>query len=1052
MKVRRVILLSAVLSAMPLSAAFHSADSLVVDMFRNDPAMPALPDIQDGYGAAFRDLDGDSRPDLYLVCFRNLNRVLLNPGTSERFTDATIRSGLGGDLMSRARHNLELGTAAFDFDNDGDGDVLIAGWDGTARIFRNDGNLRFADLGGLLPPVSDAWDVNDAAVCDVNRDGRLDLFLTDEHHGNHLLISAGNGRYEDRTRWAGLQSEGISQCAAFSDIDRDGDMDLFVTRWFLPSLFYRNLGDGRFRKIEMSLAVSTLPQVANGAGFGDIDNDGDFDLFVANRNGWNFLYLNGTAAGDSNWVFRDGAEAWGLSEPGCFYGGVFADFNQDGRLDLYVTAIGSDRVYLNRKNRFEKVYSETFAPGQVKSYSTGAAAADFDRDGDLDLFVANKDTFARFFVNPAEWPSVRLRMHGVQSNRDAVGCRVDFYRPPQFGEKPVLLGSREISGRGGYLSSSDTEVHFGLGPESTVDARVHFPSGRVAVLTGLAGGRVYEVEECPLLQRAALRAWRRAIRLFHSRDFWTQAALMAAFLCQAGLLLRLGLKRYGWKPGATAGMLGFFFLTALFAVSILQPLGRNRAFTAMNLLGALSILVAAFYSERTARYRRMRRRYHSILLNLGRQIVHIHDDHELMKTVVDHIAKDTEFTTSSAWIADETGRAFRLAASGGMEQAKDLIACKDWWPQMKKTLLNAAWIRDSRPQGLEKLFLAAGARILIPIKREDRLFGLLALCASGPVKSLSSEDAAIFTSVADQAAVALENNRFVRQSNDMVKQLTEARLREEYLKKLETANASLDSKNRELSRLYDELKQAEILLVHSEKMASLGQLVAGLSHELNNPVGFIYANMKQLRAYIARIEGVLRDRDMQSAGSLLEDIESLIRETEKGSEVLKKLVENLKDFSHLDRAEWEEADIHEGIESCLVILQYELRDRIEVVRRFEADGRIQCRPGHLNQVFMNLLSNAAQAIQGKGRIDIETQDRGEDILIAIRDNGRGIPEENQGKIFDPFFTTKPVGQGMGLGLAISYSIVKSHGGRITFESGEGGGSVFRLVLPRKRTG
>lgn len=1049
--VRSIFLLFAILNAMPLFAAFHSADSLAVSMFRSEPLVAAVPDIHDGYGAAFRDLDGDWKPDIYLVCFRSLNRLLLNRGPAARFTDATIRSGLGGDLMPRAKHNLELGTAVFDFDNDGDSDVMITGWDSTARMFRNNGELQFEDLGGLLPPVSNAWDVNDAAVCDVDRDGRLDILLTDEHHGNHLLIQTGDGRYEDRTASSGLQSEGISQCAAFSDIDRDGDMDLFVTRWFLPSLFYRNLGDGRFRKMELTLPVSSRPQVANGASFGDIDNDGDFDLFVANRNGRNFLYLNETAAGDSHWVFLDAGGQWGLSEPGCSYGGLFADLDQDGRLDLYVTAIGSDRAYLNRKNRFERIYAEVFAPGQVKSYSTGAACADFDSDGDLDLFVANKDTFARFFVNPAEWPSVRLRIHGVQSNRDAVGCRVEFYRPPEFGERPVLLGSREVSGRGGYLSSSDPEVHFGLGPESTVDARIFFPSGRTLELKGLKGGAVYEIEECPLLQRSALRTWRKTVRLSHSRDFLLQSALAVVFLFQAGLCIHLGLKRYSWKPGPMAGILAGFFLTALLAVSILQPLGRNRVFTAVNLLAALCILVTVFYFERTARYRRMRRRYHSILLDLGRQIVHIHDDRELMKTIVGHIARDTEFTLCRAWIADESGRAFRLAASSGGQPAADTVPCEDRWPVMEKTLLEASWIRDSRPRGLETLFTASQARLLIPIKRANRLLGMLTLGSAGPVRSLSSEDAAIFTSLADQAAVALENNLFIRRSNEMVQQLTEARLREEYLKKLEAANAALDLKNRELGRLYDDLKQAELLLVHSEKMASLGQLVAGLSHELNNPVGFIYANMKQLRAYISRIEGGLRGRDVQSASDLLPDIESLIRETEKGSEALKKLIENLKDFSHLDRAEWEEADIHEGIESCLVILQYELRDRIEVIRRFGSHGRIECRPGHLNQVFMNLLSNAAQAIQGRGRIEIETKDQGNDVLVSIRDNGRGIPKGIRDKIFDPFFTTKPVGEGVGLGLAISYSIVKSHGGRITFESDEGKGSVFLIMLPRKRS-
>ena len=230
-------------------------------------------------------------------------------------------------------------------------------------------------------------------------------------------------------------------------------------------------------------------------------------------------------------------------------------------------------------------------------------------------------------------------------------------------------------------------------------------------------------------------------------------------------------------------------------------------------------------------------------------------------------------------------------------------------------------------------------------------------------------------------AIALENIAYIRQSNEMIKKITAAQLREKYLRELEATNANLDAKNRELQKLYNELKNTQSQLIHSEKMASLGQLVAGISHELNNPISFIYANVKQLKSYHKHIEGLLyklqqphktADKDARSIHKLLPDLKGLIEDTVHGSRIIKELVENLRKFSHLDQAEWKKSNIHEGIETSLMILKPQLKDRIHIHKDYQAGGIIECNIGQLNQVFLNCLANASQAISEKGNIWIST--------------------------------------------------------------------------------
>ncbi len=270
-------------------------------------------------------------------------------------------------------------------------------------------------------------------------------------------------------------------------------------------------------------------------------------------------------------------------------------------------------------------------------------------------------------------------------------------------------------------------------------------------------------------------------------------------------------------------------------------------------------------------------------------------------------------------------------------------------------------------------------------------------------------------------------------------------------------------------QLNTKLEEAQNQLLQSEKMASLGQLAAGVAHELNNPIGFVHSNLGTLENYLKDIFDITKafDAVMASASAvndfsavaalkkerdfdfIHDDIFTLMTESKDGLQRIRKIVQNLKDFSHVGDTNWTWADVHVGLESTLTIVWNELKYKCQVIKNFAPDlPRIYCLPSQLNQVFMNLLVNAAQAIETRGDITISTAREGEAaISISIRDTGQGIAEDNMKKLFEPFFTTKPVGKGTGLGLSIAYGIINKHHGTIRVESQLGVGTTFRIVLP-----
>jgi two-component system, NtrC family, sensor kinase len=305
------------------------------------------------------------------------------------------------------------------------------------------------------------------------------------------------------------------------------------------------------------------------------------------------------------------------------------------------------------------------------------------------------------------------------------------------------------------------------------------------------------------------------------------------------------------------------------------------------------------------------------------------------------------------------------------------------------------------------------------------------------------------------------------------------------MKELEIKNGLLNQFNEVLEQKVvartTELQQAQLQVIQQEKLSSLGQMVAGVAHEINNPINFIYGNISHANQYIGDLfdliqtwqksqsdipQSVQRKLEEIDLDFLQADLPKTLNSMYVGADRIREIVSSLRNFSRLDEAEYKTVDIHAGIDSTLMILQHRLREGsdgqlIKVIKQYGDLPLIDCYPGQLNQVFMNLLSNSIDALweYNEGRlqqglavnpsqITIQTTIAGDRVCIRITDNGAGIPEKLQSKIFDPFFTSKPVGKGTGLGLSISHQIiVERHGGKIGFSSAPGQGTEFLIEIP-----
>lgn len=272
----------------------------------------------------------------------------------------------------------------------------------------------------------------------------------------------------------------------------------------------------------------------------------------------------------------------------------------------------------------------------------------------------------------------------------------------------------------------------------------------------------------------------------------------------------------------------------------------------------------------------------------------------------------------------------------------------------------------------------------------------------------------------------------------------------------------------ELQNTVNKLQAAQDQLLQSDKLASIGQLAAGVAHEINNPIGFVNSNLSTLSNYINDLLSIIEtyeSLESETAHSatnwekarevkqrlqldfLKADIPDLLKESLNGLQRVKEIVNDLKNFSYVHEVHWQTADLHQGLDSTLNLLSNELKYKAELVKNYGSLPQVECIPPQLNQVFLNLLVNAIQSLAERGVITISTGTRDDKVWVSISDNGQGISPENLKRIFDPFFTTKPIGKGTGLGLSLSYSIIQKHHGKIEVQSTVGVGTCFTITLP-----
>jgi signal transduction histidine kinase len=305
--------------------------------------------------------------------------------------------------------------------------------------------------------------------------------------------------------------------------------------------------------------------------------------------------------------------------------------------------------------------------------------------------------------------------------------------------------------------------------------------------------------------------------------------------------------------------------------------------------------------------------------------------------------------------------------------------------------------------------------LIFPLEMHGEVIGLIHFFSYSKEFDLSPKDIATIQTYASQVSTAIHNSRLYQELHD---------------------------EKQNLEELNRELQSAQLQLIQSEKMASLGQLTAGIAHEINNPLSFVINN----HFLISDIAGSLKGSQIPDPEKL-EDLGLLVSKSRNGLGRIKNIVNNLRSFSRLDEGEDKLVDLNECIESTLGILEHLFKPPVYLDKKMGKIPMVKGSGGKLNQVFMNLIVNGIDALEGEGTITLETFEEDGSVKAVIRDNGAGIPQEIQNRIFDPFFTTKEVGKGTGLGLSISYGIIEKHGGKIRMESSEGEGTAFYLSLP-----
>ena len=499
---------------------------------------------------------------------------------------------------------------------------------------------------------------------------------------------------------------------------------------------------------------------------------------------------------------------------------------------------------------------------------------------------------------------------------------------------------------------------------------------------------------------------------------------------------RLAARSSAAYGAATLAITGVFAFMITFTDELVERYGVNVRSVQVVLL-FLAILAFNPVRERMQRlvdnfFDRDRSRYRQAVREISEAMVSMLSMSEIGDRILVALTDTMGVSRAMVLLFDERDRVLRaLAWRGDWEQAEietEIPSEHPVWKHLwmrREELTRADFDDDPDPDHREScwdIYDSLEIELLVPILFGVDLLGVIAVGRKLSGERLAADDRQLLRTLANQSSIAIENAK----AFDEIAKL----------------NESLEARVEERTR---ELREIQMQLMQSEKLKSLGQLVAGVAHELNNPIGFVHANLQLLDEYIEKL--VRAEEAGEDSARVREAITKLLKRSREGTERVKKIVQDLRTFSRMDQADLQSAQLSDEIDRTIALMEPRFKGSIEVVREYQPLPEVRCYPGQLNQVFLNLLMNACDVLEGGGKIIVRTEPMEFGVRIEFEDTGPGISEAIRSRIFDPFFTTKEVGKGTGLGLSLSHGIIERHGGRLQVVSRPGSGAIFQIELP-----